>query len=75
MAGHAGVAVLTRDEPLAVRHGVGRREFAGTGRWVEADVQTPSGPLTASSVYVHTGEAGTPRQAHKCASWTRWDAG
>jgi exodeoxyribonuclease-3 len=63
--GHAGVAVLTPGGPLAVRHGVGRREFAGTGRWVEVDLQTVAGPLTVVSTYVHTGEAGTDRQATK----------
>ncbi len=60
--GRCGVAVLTRAEPLAARQGVGRREFEGTGRWVEADVATSAGVLTLASVYVPTGEAGTARQ-------------
>ena len=63
--GRAGVAVVTPQPPLAVRHGVGRREFAGTGRWVEVDVATSVGVLTAVSAYVPTGEAGTERQELK----------
>lgn len=61
--GRAGVAVLSRTPLLAVR--VGLPGFADTGRWVEADVATASGPLTVVSSYVHTGEAGTPRQVEK----------
>lgn len=63
--GRAGVAVLTRRVPTAVRYGVGRREFHAAGRWVEVDVPTDSGPLTVVSMYAPTGEAGTPRQAEK----------
>jgi exodeoxyribonuclease-3 len=38
--GRAGVAVLSRTEPVAVRESVGMPggEFDGAGRWVEADV-------------------------------------
>jgi exodeoxyribonuclease-3 len=60
--GRAGVAVITRDQPVAVRYGLGHPEFEGTGRWVEVDLPTPSGLLTVISTYVHTGEAGTARQ-------------
>lgn len=66
--GRAGVAVLSREAPLEVRDTL-TEEFAGTGRWVEADV--PVGApgegrmLTVASAYVHTGEAGTPRQEEK----------
>jgi exodeoxyribonuclease III len=59
--GHAGVAVVSRRPLDAVRVGVGRREFADTGRWVEGDV----GGITFVSVYVPKGEAGTPRQQPK----------
>ena len=38
--GRAGVAILTRSAPTAVRYGVGRREFATAGRWVEVDLET-----------------------------------
>ncbi len=55
--GRAGVAVLTTMPQRAVRIGVGPAEFAGSGRWVEVDVDTDAGPLTVASVYVHTGEA------------------
>ncbi len=63
--GRCGVAVVTRERPLAVRAGVGRKEFDACGRWVEADLATSDGVLTLASVYVPTGEAGTPRQEHK----------
>ncbi|HYJ74645.1 MAG TPA: exodeoxyribonuclease III [Kineosporiaceae bacterium] len=66
--GRAGVAVACRTTPVAVRVGLPTGEaFDGTGRWVEADVATEAGTLTAVSAYVHTGEAGTPRQAEKMA--------
>ena len=66
--GRAGVAVLGRVPARAVRQGVGPAEFEGAGRWVEADYAITglkSGLLTAISAYVHTGEAGTPRQDEK----------
>ena len=63
--GRAGVAVMSAAEPEAVRVGVGDPEFAESGRWVEMDLPTRWGPLTVVSVYVHTGEADTPRQDEK----------
>ena len=62
--GRAGVAVLSRVAPAAVRE-VLTDEFAGTGRWVEADVPVGDRVVTVASAYVHTGEARTPRQAEK----------
>ena len=35
------------------------------GRWVEAELDLATGPVTVVSVYVHTGEAETPRQEEK----------
>jgi exodeoxyribonuclease III len=63
--GRAGVAVLTTAPQDRVTIGPGAAEFADSGRWVEVDVDTPLGPLTAVSVYVHTGEAETPREDEK----------
>jgi exodeoxyribonuclease-3 len=63
--GRAGVAVVTRDEPTRVALEVGDPEFADSGRWAEADLLTPAGPLTIVSAYVHAGEAGTERQLAK----------
>jgi exodeoxyribonuclease-3 len=68
--GRAGVAVATRTPPAAVRVGLAPANpdgaFDGAGRWVEADLTTTSGrALTVISAYVHTGEAGTPRQLEK----------
>lgn len=65
--GRAGVAVLTREQPIAVRERVGLAEIDGQGRWIEVDVPTPVGPLTVASVYVHSGEADTPKQVEKYA--------
>lgn len=54
LAGRNGVAILTRTEPLAVRHGFGNREFDPEGRYVEVDLPG----LTVASLYLPKG--GTP---------------
>ncbi|WP_282776172.1 MULTISPECIES: exodeoxyribonuclease III [unclassified Nocardia] len=68
--GRAGVGVLSRREPRAVRVGIGHddngtwvpsTEFGATGRYIEVDFDE----LTVASVYVHTGEADTPMQDEK----------
>lgn len=64
-AGRAGVAVVARSPLTDIRTRIGSREFADSGRWVEATAQTAVGALRLVSVYVHTGEAETERQAEK----------
>lgn len=68
--GRAGVAIASREEPLETRNGIGDDYFATAGRWVEADFRLADGggnpvQLTVASAYVHSGEAGTPKQADK----------
>ena len=64
--GRAGVAVLSRAEPKDVRIGNGDDYFHDSGRWIEADIPLSDGSiLTTVSAYVHSGEAGTPRQDDK----------
>ncbi|PQZ91654.1 exodeoxyribonuclease III [Arthrobacter sp. MYb227] len=64
--GRAGVAVLSRAEPLATRENIGDEYFATTGRWVEADFKLADGKvLTVISAYVHSGEVDTPKQVDK----------
>lgn len=67
--GRAGVAIASRRQPSATRHGIGDDYFATAGRWVEADfeVATAAGPqsLTVVSAYVHSGEVDTPKQVDK----------
>ena len=72
--GRAGVAVLTRDQPTAIRTETGLAGIDGQGRWVEVDVDSPVGPLTVVSAYVHAGEAGTARQDDKYAFLAGMDA-
>jgi len=64
-AGRSGVAILSRSRVQEPRFGVGLKEFADSGRWVEATVDTEHGLVTVVSTYVHTGEAGTGRQEEK----------
>ncbi|MGL5817413.1 MAG: exodeoxyribonuclease III [Phycicoccus sp.] len=63
-AGRAGVAVLSRHPVTGVRGDLGA-EFVGQGRWVEVDLEVGGEVVTVASAYVHTGEAGTPRQQEK----------
>jgi exodeoxyribonuclease-3 len=64
-AGRAGVAVLSRTPHLRVRCGLEDEAAVVAGRWVEAELDLVTGPVTVVSVYVHTGEAETPRQEEK----------
>ncbi|GAB3716877.1 exodeoxyribonuclease III [Nocardiopsis nanhaiensis] len=59
--GRAGVALYSRVEPDAVRVGFGAAEFDDAGRYVEADF----GDVTVASLYLPSGEVGTPRQEEK----------
>ena len=59
--GRAGVAVLTRGEPEAVRVGIDAAEWADAGRYVEVDLPG----VTVASLYLPNGTVGTPRQDEK----------
>ncbi|MBT2530870.1 exodeoxyribonuclease III [Arthrobacter sp. ISL-48] len=68
--GRAGVAIASREEPLATRAHIGHDYFAMAGRWVEADFRFPDAAgnpvqLTVASAYVHSGDVGTPKQEDK----------
>ncbi|MDV2980867.1 exodeoxyribonuclease III [Glutamicibacter sp. HZAU] len=63
--GRAGVAVLSRTEPVAVREHIGEDYFAESGRWVEADFDVNGEIFTVVSAYVHSGELGTQKQEDK----------
>lgn len=63
-AGRSGVAILSRTPMLEVRESVDAR-FTGSGRWVEAVADTALGPVRLVSVYVHTGQADSPKQDEK----------
>lgn len=65
--GRAGVAVLTRNSPVEVRDRFRQSAVNDQGRWIEVDLDTSVGPVTVASVYVHSGEAGTPKQEAKYA--------
>jgi len=61
--GRAGVSVLTRRAPAAVRVGFGCAEFAESGRYMEIDLGRPG--VTVGSLYLPSGEVGTQRQDEK----------
>ena len=64
LAGRNGVGVLSRWAPSAVRMGFGSRIYDHEGRYLEVDLEPPSGPpLTVGSLYVPKG-----------ASWAGPDA-
>jgi len=64
--GRAGVAIITRLPVSGERTEMGPDSVDTSGRWLEADITTPSGnTLTVVSAYVHSGEAGTPKQEAK----------
>ena len=63
--GRAGVAILSRSEPVAVRTEFGATDFDSAGRWIEADFLINGNTVTVVSCYVHSGEVDTPKQVEK----------
>lgn len=64
--GRAGVAVISTVPFTATRTTMGPDSVDTSGRWLEVDVLSPSGKsVTVVSAYVHSGEAGTPKQDAK----------
>jgi exodeoxyribonuclease-3 len=63
--GHSGVAILSTLPLTKIKTGIGPKEFANTGRYVQANVKTKKGDLTIASVYVHAGDVEKPVQQEK----------
>jgi exodeoxyribonuclease-3 len=63
--GRAGVAILSRREPVAVRTEFGANDFDSAGRWIEADFHLGGKTVTVVSCYVHSGDVDTPKQVEK----------
>jgi exodeoxyribonuclease III len=63
--GRAGVAIASRGKASIHRVAIGEEGFDTAGRWLEADFQVGDEVLTVVSAYVHSGEAGTPKQDDK----------
>jgi exodeoxyribonuclease III len=59
--GRAGVALLSRTAPEAVRVGFGSEEFDRSGRYVEFELPG----LVVASLYLPSGDVDTPRQDEK----------
>lgn len=63
--GRAGVAIASRGPAEIHRVAIGDTDFDTAGRWLEADYAVGGALLTVVSAYVHSGEAGTPKQDEK----------
>lgn len=63
--GRAGVAIASRARAEIHRVEFGAQDFDSAGRWLEADYDIDGTIVTVVSVYVHSGEDGTPKQVEK----------
>ncbi|MCU1473751.1 exodeoxyribonuclease III [Amnibacterium sp.] len=63
--GRAGVAIASRGKAHIHRVAIGEEDFDTAGRWLEADFEVGDVVLSVVSAYVHSGEAGTPKQDEK----------
>lgn len=70
--GRAGVAIASRQAPIAVRTAIGPDDLDTKGRWIEADFDINGKIVTVVSAYVFTGEAETP--AKQDPKWAMLDA-
>lgn len=63
--GRAGVALASRRKASIHRVTLGDDDFDSAGRWLEADYEIGDTVVTVVSTYVHSGEAGSPKQVEK----------
>ncbi len=69
-AGRNGVAVLTREEPSAIRVGIGSAEFDLHGRYVEVDLPG----ITVASLYLPKGDVYGPKYEAKMRFMAEFEA-
>jgi len=67
--GRAGVAVVSRLPISQSWSGEGEPCFEGLGRWQEAEIALPGGPVTVISAYAHTGDAADPERMAQKLAW------
>jgi len=68
--GRAGVAVASRRPITRTDAGAATPEFAGNGRWIEADIRTGGRKrLTVISAYAHTGDETSPAKMAEKLAW------
>lgn len=63
--GYSGVALFARNAPVQWTHGAGLPEFDAEGRYLQADFDTATGPLSVISLYLPSGSSSEERQAAK----------
>lgn len=63
--GRSGVGFLSRTPAQDVTVGFGDEEFAESGRYIQAQFQVESTPVTVASLYLPSGEAETDKQVEK----------
>lgn len=63
--GYSGVGIYSRIKPVVVTSGIGVGEFDQEGRYLQADFDLPSGPLSVVSLYLPSGSSSEERQAAK----------
>ncbi|MFT3741845.1 MAG: exodeoxyribonuclease III [Gammaproteobacteria bacterium] len=66
--GYSGVGIFTRQEPLAVKTGLGWAIADEEGRYIQADFEGYS----VASLYMPSGTSGPERQAHKIDFMTQY---
>jgi exodeoxyribonuclease-3 len=63
--GYSGVGIYARQQPAQVMSGIGVAEFDAEGRYLQADFETPAGPLSVVSLYLPSGSSSDERQQAK----------
>lgn len=63
--GYSGVGIYSRLSPASVTSGIGVEEFDLEGRYLQADFDLPSGPLSVVSIYLPSGSSSEERQQAK----------
>lgn len=63
--GYSGVGIYSRQAPAGVTSGINVEEFDLEGRYVQADFELPSGPLSVVSIYLPSGSSSEERQQAK----------
>lgn len=63
--GYSGVGIYSRHAAVAITRGMGVAEFDAEGRYIQIDLDLPSGPLSVIALYLPSGSSSDERQQAK----------